>query len=427
MEEGVNSEYRALLALRASTGANADMAKLEGLIEEQHSEFDALAFLGVSGSEEFHSRFLSWLLDPRGSHGDKHQFLSGFVLETIAQARSAGIRTVTLSDRPGFDWSATTVMPEWRNVVDGREGYLDILLLNRDERFLCAVENKIFSNEHSEQLTRYRLALAEGYPGFDKHHVFLSPRGTFPIRPEEQEHWTPVSYATVLQLVEQSISNRVSLLPEDVSAFLGQYATTLRRRIVADTDTNVRQLARQIYLEHRQAIELLIEHKPDFVSEGKEIFKAAIDHQQGWVLDWEEPREPRLLFFRSVDWDGFDAFKTGTGWGSGSLVTFGFDFRQGHPQLICTLGPGTDEAVRRAIHSGVAQHPDLFSRAGESFSGSYTRLDVKGPITTDADYDNWDDEAVRDKMVRWVEAFAVNEFPEMNRVIRDCLCGYESQ
>ena len=30
------------------------------------------------------------------------------------------------------DWSKTEILREWRNVVDGKIGYLDILILNRD-------------------------------------------------------------------------------------------------------------------------------------------------------------------------------------------------------------------------------------------------------------------------------------------------------
>ena len=134
---------------------------------------------------------------------------------------------------------------------------------------------------------------------------------------------------------------------------------------------DVRELARSLYLKHRAAVELIYRNRPDYVSEAKEIFRSAIVRQPNWALDGEEPQ---IIFFRSVEWDCFEVFKTGTGWRSGSLVTLGFDFRTGHPNLICTLGPGTDEAVRRRIHAGISQHPKLFSQAGSGLETSYTRL-----------------------------------------------------
>ena len=261
-----------------------DLAGLEEFIERQQSEFDALSFLGLAGSEEFHSKVLAWLLNPRESHGMRDHFLRNFLLETTAQAEAAGILAATFAERAAFDWSVTTVRREWCHEVAGREGYLDILLVNEKERFLCAVENKIFSSEHSNQLTRYRQALHNHYPNFDRHHVFLSPAGTRPYREEERRYWTPVSYGMILQLVEQMMSNGADLVPEDVGRFLHQYSTTLRRRIVADANTNIRYLARKVYLEHRTAIELLMECKPDYLAEMQQMFREAITEHKGWLL-----------------------------------------------------------------------------------------------------------------------------------------------
>ena len=186
---------------------------------------------------------------------------------------------------------------------------------------------------------------------------------------------------------------------------------------------DVRELARSLYLKHRAAVELIYRNRPDYVSEAKEIFRSGIAGQPNWTLDVEEPQ---VILFRSVEWDCFEVFKTGTGWRSGSLVTLGFDFRPGHPNLIVTLGPGTDEAARRRIHAGISQHPKLFSQVGSRLETSYTRLDVKGPITTDADYDNWDEPAVRDKLTGWIAAFADGEFLRMNKVIVECLREYKA-
>ena len=58
---------------------------------------------------------------------------------------------------------------------------------------------------------------------------------------------------------------------------------------------------------------------------------------------------------------------------------------------------------------------------------SYTRLDVKGPITEEADYDDWDDPAVRAKILDWIADFAENKFPEMNAVIVESLRECEAQ
>lgn len=406
--------------------SNRDLAQLEQLLGELRSEFDALTFLGISASEEIHSKVLAWLLDPRGSHDVGDRFLRGFLRESMEVATAAGIYVSDLGEESAFDWSATRVQQEWRHVVDGREGRLDILLINEAEGFLCGIENKVFSGEHSEQLTRYRRALAGAYPDFHSRHVFLSPAGTVPLREEERRCWAPVSYATVLQLVEQTITQGDEPIREDVGSFLRQYSTALRRRVVPDTMSNARALARKIYMENRGVIDFINANKPDYAEEGERIVQDAIAlHKDKWIPDW---KERKLVFFRSTDWDQFEVLRTGTGWGNpGSVITFAFDFRPEHLQLICTLGPGTDEAVRQKIHEDIGRHGGLFSHSGRGLSRSYTRLDVKGPITTDADYDNWDDPAVRAKILDWVADFAENKFPDMNAVIVESLRECEAQ
>jgi hypothetical protein len=262
-----------------------DLAQLKQLLEERRSEFDALTFLGVSASEEVHSRILAWLLDPQGSHGVGDRFLRGFLRETATTAAADCAYVGDIGDESAFDWSATRVQQEWHNIVEGREGRLDILLINEAERFLCGIENKIFSGEHSEQLTRYRRALAIAYPDFHRRHVFLSPAGTLPLQEEERQYWAPVSYATVLQLVEQTITQGDEPLREDISSFLRQYSTTLRRRVVPDTTSNARTLARKIYMEHRAAIDFINANRPNYKEEGNAIVKVAIDLNDRWVLD----------------------------------------------------------------------------------------------------------------------------------------------
>ncbi len=419
LEEMNDVERIAQVKTLENFSGDVRLKELGWLYEEQRSEFDALDFIGrlrlesgraLWGWEEFHSGVLAWLLDPKQNHGMGDRFLSGFLT-------CVGMQSIDHS----ADWSTASVQQEWCNEVDGQWGYLDILIVNERARSLCAIENKVFSSEHSEQLTRYRKALEERYCGYKKrHYIFLSPRGVRPYREEEQKYWVPASYATVLKIVQQIVEDKDNPAKEDVRAFLSQYATTLRRNIVPDTNTNIREMVRTIYSEHKEAIDLIVQYKPDYIAEMKEMFRATIKQQPKWKLDWEGVRE--IVFFRSADWDSFEVFKTGTGWGNpGSLVTFGFDLRENCPTLIFTLGPGSDEHVREKIHRSA-------NRVRGELRDSFTRLDVKGPILDDSAVDNWmDEEATRAKIEAWVKNFAENEFPAMNDVIVKCLEEYEAE
>ena len=57
---------------------------------------------------------------------------------------------------------------------------------------------------------------------------------------------------------------------------------------------------------------------------------------------------------------------------------------------------------------------------------SYIRLDVKEPITKDADLVDWDNLAVQAKLTNWVSAFAETDFPKMNDIFVECFQEFEA-
>ena len=406
--------------------ADPSIGRLEKLAERQRAEFDALDFIGrlrlesgrgLWGREEFHSGVLAWLLDPKQSHGLGDRFLKHFLL--LAGVGPAG---------RSADWSTTEVIREWENVVDGQLGYLDILIVNQTERVLCAIENKVFSSEHTEQLTRYRKALEHDFPTFNRHHVFLTPWGTHPFREEEKGHWTSLTYAVVFDIVQQIVENDNNSTNEGVRAFLRLYANTLRRNIMPET--SVSQLARRIYLEHREAVDEIIAHRPDWVAEAKQMLKEAVAQQREWTLDVED-RE--FVRFRSADWDRYEATQIESGWAprSSALLLFQFRFRNELPCLDLGLSPGdaVTNPLRAKLFETVRQHPALFRPKDASMTDGWIILHQEEDCILDsADYGvGWDDGTTRAKIEAWVAHFAANDFRAMNEIIVNCLSEYQPE
>ena len=392
-----------------------ELARLYCLMAEAQAQPDLLAIIGVQWSEAVHSNFLAWLLNPTANHGIGDYFLKNFLLLT---GEPSAVRAVT-------DWAGSTVQPEWHCVVDGTDSYLDILILNRSARFLCAIENKILAPEGGDQLTRYRKGLEAAYPDYTRRYVFLSPWGTASQWPAEREYWKPMKYTDILGLVKQTAIDNDLAISDEVRVFLRQYAITLRRNIVPET-TEMQRLAREIYLKHREAIALINRNQPDWVRETMQILKEAIAQQKGWVLDKEAPGYVR---FRPDAWDGFPITRTGTGWEpSQSLLLYEFKFFGGKPWLELMLAPGTDETVREKLLEAAHQNPAAFRYAANTLSPVWTKLHMeKEYILDDADYGvGWDNGTSHAKIMEWVDDFARNQFPAMNAVIVKCLRDYES-
>ena len=406
----VNDSVTQISALERFAADNSNLDRFEKTLEQ----FDAFAFLGLSGSEETHSNILTWLLDPRENHSAGDFFLTTLLRETGA-ATYEQIHTI--------DWSNTTLQREWHNVVDGTTGFLDILILNEEAHFACAIENKVFSSEHSEQLIRYRKAIERQYGSFARSYLFVSRHGSLPERPEERRFWTPVDYETILQLVQKTLERGVNPGNEAVVAFLRQYATTLRRRIVPDTE--VKRMATRIYLQHREAIDLIYRHKEDYIDGLSKIFREAINHQEGWELIGERASN-KLLAFIDTSWKEFSAFHTGTSLPENdALLWLDFDFRViGEVTLILTVSEGNieDNARKRLFDKTQGRYPDIFDHRGSPRGGyraGTIRLYASNPILSKHHIINEDGAYWHDRIMEWVSNFAKVEFQRMNRIIVD--------
>ena len=385
-----------------------DLAELERLL----AEFNLFRLLGIGGSEETHSRVLAWLLNPRENHRLGAAFLNRFLAAT------------TDLDSSDAEGSAAQVQREWQNAVDGQQGFLDLLIRDEGQRFLCAIENKVYSGEHSGQLTRYRRALENRYPDFTRRYLFLSPWGTLAQDAAERKHWQSVDYNLVCQMVAETAQDFADSSSAEVLAFLRQYADVLRRDILGDTE--VRDLARKIYAQHSTAIELIYQHKPNPQSETQEILKEIIENRDDWEFETEYQRQSHLTRFLPVEWKQFPVLETGTGWPPcKSLLLFEFYYSNYNLCFQLALSPGTDESVRQVIDSCVRKLPGIKPREtnpGSSWGIYYIDQDV----LTSADFEQWDLESIRSKLQSKVPALAANEYPQIRDAVTRCLEEFEA-
>ena len=149
-------------SLRRLEEDGEDLERLAAIAPRWQKEVDVFRTLRLDGLESFHSNFLAWLLCPGGNHGLDDYFLREFLAEIgAARAVRAGARM------------GTTVRREQYLELDGESGRLDICILNEQARFLCAVENKVWSPESGSQLAFYRKALKAHFPSYTIRLVFL--------------------------------------------------------------------------------------------------------------------------------------------------------------------------------------------------------------------------------------------------------------
>ena len=398
--------------LKADEG---DLSRLGILARERLTQIDVFHTLGLDEREEFHSNYLAWLLSPAESHGLGSYFLREFL-------RSRGWRGAIAAPVIG----GTTVSREHSLCLSGDTGRLDIRVQNDDSEFICAIENKVWSPESGSQLAFYRKALDTHCPGYRFERIYLTPNGALPEDSREREHWTPMTYRDILRLVERTIEEKSESIHADVKALLRQYATTLRRNIVPEVSDDVHQLARQIYRKHKQAIDLIIEHReryePNYVTEAFRMVRDAVGERP----EWRESRIDRpYARFVAAEWFDQEEFVV-DGWPY-HLLQFQVHATSRHATLSLYLYRKGDEELKRIILEGLSEHRELFTVEPPSLSGDSVVLGICN-ILEETDYETWwDEDKTRGTISSRLEEFARKQFPWINRTVLNCLEQYRAK
>ena len=191
----------------------------------------------------------------------------------------------------------------------------------------------------------------------------------------------------------------------------------------------IAKLASQIYLEHREVIELIYQHRPNYQAVIKQVLREAISQQESWKLDMEDNS---FLRFRPIDWDRFEIQRSGNGWGeSPTLLLFELYCPSDPTQasgLHLVLGPGSDENIRQELFETAKQNPKVFKLGQITLAGRYSRLHDRGQYLLNESElgTRWADGSANTKITEMIERFARDEFPLINEAIIGCFEEYEA-
>ena len=218
--------------------------------------------LGIARREVRHSNFLGWLLDPAGSHGLRAIFLERFMRDVIGQWD--GLRVLEVER---MDLNAVDVRREWRHI--------DILV--KCDRFVVVIENKIDSQDHSDQLSRYRTIATDEFGELPVVCVYLTPDGD---EPREDAGYLTYSYADIQQHLQSILSLYASSLTDRQAVYLEDYLTVLSRHIMKNDPLN--DLVETLYKKHQTALDFIIDNLPDMRKEVMKTIEELI-MESGWI------------------------------------------------------------------------------------------------------------------------------------------------
>ena len=149
--------------------------------------------LKITRTEIRHSNMLSWLFDANENHGLGDKFISLFMHALVSnnQIQSTQIFEYLLSDFYSF-----SVYREWKNI--------DLLLVSHKEKIVIAIENKVGSHEHDNQLCRYRNQIIQTFSDYQQLFIYLTPDGE---SPSDNVNWYIFTYCDIADILEQICEN----------------------------------------------------------------------------------------------------------------------------------------------------------------------------------------------------------------------------
>lgn len=221
------------------------------------NKFNLFDVLKISKAEIRHSNMLGWLLDPNENHNLKDHFLRG-LMEKIAQ--NIHFSHMDIFDLLLMDYYDFKIYREWKNI--------DLLLVSDKNQLIICIENKVYSQEHDNQLNRYKQTVQEQYVDYTKLFLFLTPQGE---RSSDADTWINISYLEIINLLENTMSK--TTLSPDAELLIKNYIDTVRWHIVGDD--HLIKICNDIYRKHKKALDLIYENKLDHT---QEVTNSILEH-----------------------------------------------------------------------------------------------------------------------------------------------------
>ena len=220
------------------------------LISRTSKKSNIFEILKIKNMEIRHSNFLSWLLDPEESHNLKNEFLKGFVQEGINKNK----------------YTEITVDIDLIDSVKIEREYKDIDLLIESQNVVFCIENKIFSNEHSDQLKKYKKIVQKEFPNKEKVFIYLTPCG----KPSQQETelYLPISYSIVLDVLKHL---NIKKIEKNAQIYILDYIATLEKDILKNNE--LKAPLSKLHLEYGEFIKQILEKRNTAQSKEREIYK----------------------------------------------------------------------------------------------------------------------------------------------------------
>lgn len=201
------------------------------------NEFNPFRVLKTQHYEIRHSNFLSWIMSPYETHGLGDKFLLNF----LNPKSESGLNISDIKD--------AEIRREYKNI--------DLLIISESNNLVCAIENKVWAEEHGKQLENYKRVVEDEFKNFNnKSFLFLTRTG----KEASNTHYKSVSYIQVREILVEKIKEHAR---EDIQQFIEQYISILSNDILDEDNKDILNLCNEISCKHSDILSKISEGKID--------------------------------------------------------------------------------------------------------------------------------------------------------------------
>lgn len=319
------------------------LEKIDSLL----SEFNVFEILGAVSAEIRHSYFLSWILNPKENHGLGDKFLRSFLKDLIFRNKSNLESEITVFDIEVFDFDDVEIRREWNKI--------DLMIISERNNLLVAIENKVESKEHSDQLNRYYNVIEKEFPKLNKIYVYLTPEGLTPEK-DSNDVWIIYDYESISQILSKLIKTNKTSLNEKAYEFVKQYNVVLRRYFLPNSQ--IEEISKTLYKKHKKALDIIFQYKTDFEKVISDLLGDLIGSKDNNLL--LDNKAKSYITFTSEKLDSTIP-KTSEGWTKTKrILLFYFDNSWPRKVLKLYIGPG-DDGERDKLFRIAGQDLKLFT------------------------------------------------------------------
>ena len=282
------------------------------------------------------------------------------------------------------------------------------------------IENKFFSGQHSDQLTRYMKIVMSVFmdtetKGKDTSSEYTKARGIFlTLQDEEPKHdnYAPIRYAAICEILDRLMISHSQTLAPEVETFLNHYLEIIKETAgMSDNQKDMESVARQLYRDHKKVLDFIVANgkSTDFTFAVDEVFGEGVAYPK--VVEIEGQRlvysnaDSVAVSFLPESW--FSALGGGNfrwpgceKWWAGFPVIIWLhlppsaDGTKGQMRLYAEVGPLSDYAFRKDLIdkiTEVANDKDLtrvgFQRGAKDEGKKYSRFFKKNSFPVDDIHD----------------------------------------